>query len=71
MTRKDFVVVAAALKASHPGALHPAANIEARNAYNYACDQWRRTCRAVAGALVNTNARFDSERFLAACGVET
>lgn len=61
MTRKDFVSIAAALKKTQPRAHDP----------NAAHVQHRIDCREVAGVLAGTNPRFDLDRFLAACGVQS
>lgn len=60
MTRKDFVLLAQALKNSAPGAgiLDSARHL-----------QYARTCAFVADILATTNPRFDRARFLTACGV--
>ena len=63
MTRKDYVLIAAALAAA--GQTYSARLIaEAR-------DQWVEDCHALADALARDNARFDRERFLTACGVQS
>ncbi|WP_109798667.1 hypothetical protein [Novosphingobium meiothermophilum] len=61
MTRKDYELIAAAVSearadmADHPGRLAGAAQ----------------TARRLASALRTTNPRFDRDRFLAACGVDS
>ena len=54
MTRKDYVLIAAALKAS-------------RDRWVFA-QTWLDAVHSVANALMEDNARFDRERFLIACG---
>lgn len=59
MTRKDYVLLAAALHRTKP---------------EVNCDltaQWEIDVRAIATALANTNPRFDRARFLEACGVSS
>lgn len=58
MTRKDFELIAAALKNSKPLPELPA------NQHG-----WRNAVHAVANALADENPRFDHERFLAACNI--
>ncbi len=58
MTRKDYERLAAALKASKPLAEDAAQQ-----------HGWRLACHAVSNALADENTRFDSARFLLACGV--
>ena len=60
MTRKDFEVVAKALKAAKPD----------REDGFYVAVQWRRTVAEMAAALALTNGRFNRDRFLRACGME-
>jgi hypothetical protein len=61
MTRKDFVLIAKTLRATRQSyAPHWDANLFR------ACDDH---AKAMAYALSVTNPRFDSARFLAACGV--
>jgi polysaccharide pyruvyl transferase WcaK-like protein len=55
MTRKDYVLIAAALKAACP-----TVNVT-----------YRACVDSIANALGLENARFDRERFLKACGVTT
>lgn len=62
MTRKDFVLIAAAFKSAmetehHTGGRHiPGIDLSARY---------------IATALAQSNQRFDRERFLKACGVQS
>lgn len=61
MTKKDFELIAATLKATRASyAPHWDANLFR------ACDDH---AKAMASALASTNERFDRSRFLAACGV--
>lgn len=68
MTRKDYVLIAAALRKSKP------AQVDARSSrakcYGEAVATWAGCVSATAAALAADNPLFDSERFLAACGVE-
>ena len=62
MTRKDFVLIAAALKDSAPSQDGELGEV---------CREvWEQTCDGVAHALRSTNPRFDVERFLKAAGVK-
>lgn len=60
MTRKDYVLIAEALRLARSagtGAGHDAGIYDA--------------ARVLAETLANDNPRFDSERFLKACGVQS
>jgi hypothetical protein len=69
MTRKDYVLLAEALNA---------ARCNTDGGYSSVTEEQRRqrmhgvaiAARAVCHALARENARFDSERFLAACGTQ-
>lgn len=67
MTRKDFELIAAALKAAAP-------TVHSTGAFGIALDiaiaQHQRTCEEFARRLALVNPRFDRARFLAACGVD-
>lgn len=56
MTRKDYVLIAAAIRAADDGMCH----ITIRHLAN-----------ELAAALAEDNPRFDRERFLIACGVQS
>lgn len=58
MTRKDYELIAATLKAGKPS----------RRGAAYA--QWRMTVADFGAALASTNPRFDLARFILACGEE-
>lgn len=62
MSRKDYIILARALKNSKPD-LHP----QLRGAL---IDIWVRTCKEISATLAADNPRFDHARFLQACGVE-
>ncbi len=62
MTRKDFQLIADALKESKPEAEKKFHN---QTAY---MTQFMITCHCMADALATTNPRFDRDRFLTACG---
>lgn len=69
MTKKDFILIAAALKAARPIPKHEAYALDhyeliARDTHRNAADN-------VANALHSTNPLFDRARFLIACGVES
>jgi len=61
MTRKDYVLIARALNDSRP--------ITSSNQFAHA--QHHNDCTFIARALANDNPRFDRERFLEACGVQS
>ncbi len=61
MTRKDYVLIAEALKKARP----------TPSDYNSAHVQFRADVTLIADALANDNPRFDRERFLKACGVQS
>lgn len=66
MTKKDYVLIAAAMSSSKPNRMHIAASAE----YKDGCEnQFRLACDMLATALQRENDRFDRTRFLAACGV--
>jgi hypothetical protein len=56
MSKKDYILLAAALRESEP-------------TYDEARPSWVATCNNVANALGRQRAQFDRARFLAACGV--
>lgn len=59
MTRKDYVLLAEALKEAHAYAIDAARRLGVMSAAHHVCD-----------ALANDNPRnFDRDRFLKACGV--
>jgi len=57
MTRKDYVVIAAALRRTKP------------TGYNRSL-QWRNDCLAISDELAIDNERFDQQKFLDACGFD-
>lgn len=58
MTKKDFEFIAETLRQSEP--IGP---------QGMAHDQWHQTCVVFARKLAAVNPRFDSARFLKACGL--
>jgi hypothetical protein len=58
VTRRDYVLIAAALRLARPTHTEPG-------------DGWRSAVDAMADALVAANPRFDRELFLANCGVSS
>lgn len=60
MTRRDFQLIAAALKKVAPTFIHPLAR-----------GQHDLTAYTLADALAGTNPKFDRARFLSASGVHT
>lgn len=66
MTRKDFEIIAAALKNALPVAKFASSTRAAEEQIN----AHRDICGVLANALGQTNPRFDTARFLKACGIE-
>ncbi len=67
MTRKDFILIAAAIRAARDEmfAKEPdESHVDLNDGLNY-------TAEFIADALRRTNERFDRERFLKACGVQS
>ena len=63
MTRKDYEILAAALRRTHPGEpAHGSSGVERR------LTQFGITTRSIADALQADNPRFDRKRFYAAAG---
>lgn len=63
MTRKDYELIAAALRETRETArkdLHPQAEA-----------MWEKVCEDIAHHLHCDNPRFNDERFMAACGVQS
>jgi hypothetical protein len=58
MTRKDYVMLAAAIKEAHAYAIDAARRLGVASA-----------AHEVADAIARDNPRFDRDRFLKACGV--
>lgn len=69
MTRKDYIAIARVLKNEQPCTLDEYSNVSAQQRGCY--DEWGTVCIAMASMLQLDNARFDRERFLAACGVQS
>lgn len=65
MTKKDFELIAAALRSARVGDND---TIAAKAVYNNGIDN---ASHRMADALAKTNPRFDRERFLIACGCST
>jgi len=65
MTRKDYILIAAALKDAHALCSHPFAGPVTAEA---GCEL---AAQRVADALARDNPRFDRERFLKAAGVQS
>jgi hypothetical protein len=64
MTRKDYLLLAEAMKQSRtvPGST---------DVRYYGDDQFHASCEAIAKAIHDRNPRFDKARFLKDCGVST
>lgn len=64
MTRKDYELIARALRSSrlHLPAMDPQYRVGAK-------DQWETTVEEVADELERENPRFDRNKFLIACGM--
>lgn len=65
MTRKDYELIAAAIKATHD-------RIDQQTDFSHNGEQQRgvrRTAAHLADALAHDNPRFDRTRFLKACGI--
>jgi hypothetical protein len=71
MTKKDYILIAAALRGDAAHLTHQAGIPYERMTpwYRGAYDQWNTAAMAVADALASDNPKFDRSRFLAACGV--
>jgi hypothetical protein len=71
MTRKDYIALAAALRADANHLLPRAMPFDYRTADLWqqgAYDQWSTTVLAIGRVLAADNPRFDSERFYSAAG---
>ncbi len=69
MTRKDYVLIAETLLAERMRVIDSREYDDGeREDYETQCE---RDARALADALANDNPRFDRERFLKACGVQS
>lgn len=65
MSKKDFVAIAAALRAAKPAASAGPAVMEGA-----ALLAWDTCCHAMASVCAGHNGRFDRARFLSACGAD-
>ena len=65
MTRKDYVMLAEAIKGA--GGFNLAAPVEVRSLIR---EGHRQVAILIADALEEDNPRFDRDRFIKACGVE-
>ena len=63
MTRKDYPMLAEALRKAEP----PDASYHGEDEYT----GWKRAVRGVAEALAEDNRAFDKDRFLRDCGVQS
>ena len=64
MTKKDFVLLAAALKSEKP----EAAGYHSEDTEHVRMLSWKAACFAIADACATTNPLFDRPKFLDACG---
>jgi hypothetical protein len=60
LTKKDYIKIAAAFKAERPGD-----NWDPNKRV-----QWELDIKAITGVLAGDNSRFDTDRFLLACGLK-
>jgi len=65
MTRKDYILIADALKAAKPIPAHQLPDYSERAAI----ESHRNAVHSICAALSDDNPRFDRERFLKACGL--
>ena len=63
MTKKDFILLAAALKQARPAGYTASTR--------GAGETWLTTCESIADACATTNPLFDRPKFLDACGTNT
>lgn len=73
MTRKDYVLIAAAINKAHLFASTDGMTVAESAEYcshKFRETAYREAARALADALGNENPRFDRGRFLTACGVK-
>lgn len=68
MTRKDYILIANALKLAKPIAKHEAYALDHNERLCF--DTFRNAAHSVANAFASDNPRFDLERFLKAAGVK-
>lgn len=68
MTRKDYVRIAAALKAQRDN-IEDTAYRRSEDAHEWFVSGWEVTTRSIADALAADNPRFDRERFFRAAGL--
>jgi hypothetical protein len=69
MTRAHFELIARAVRDARPSCMPGATSgqVELHSAYN---DQIDNVAHELASSLSGTNSMFDSQKFLAACGVQ-
>ncbi len=61
MTKKDYILIAQALKESEP--------TEHENEYGTAISAWVNAVNKLANTLQTENVKFDRARFISACGL--
>jgi hypothetical protein len=66
MTRKDFQLIADALRSVKPADWDDPSEQEANDAYV----MWQDTVTSISNALATTNTQYNEQLFLAACGME-
>lgn len=70
MSRKHFEAVAAAIRTQLDNAVAPGQATVSQHTTGY-CSGIEAAARAFAGVAVNDNPRFDTRRFLTACGINS
>jgi hypothetical protein len=71
MTKRDFVQIAAALLAARPTKYADDDTGLSETIFKAETVGWGQCCLRIADALKQVNPRFDRERFLSACGMES
>lgn len=66
MTRKDYILLACALRRSRPAEQY---HKTSKLAYDLLTVQWQADCHYMAGVLAADNPRFQQQLFLDNCGV--
>ncbi len=69
MSRKDFVALAASLKAMRPHGENAHAPAKAKHVAAGRLEQWREMVKGMASFCAGQNSQFDRDRFFAAVGL--